>query len=217
VLGLGIVVTSLVAATGPFRQSREFRRTVACEQSVADCFGRESGSIVGRRTYTTTTTHTDASGHTYTTTENHWEVTWQRADGTRTARDVSSSFYRKAREGQPAELRTWRGDVVGVEVMGGDHWFLPKAGETLSHWLYLAWFGVGVLLWSLLLGWWDGWFMFAFRTFCWMFMCFVPVNMLTEGLAYGFDTGSALVVDAVVLVLFTGVAAAMVLGSLDRW
>src|SRR5215212_4489051 len=100
-LGLGVLVAALVAAVGPYRQTRDFRTVVGCGRDTADCYDREPGSIVGRRTYETTTA--DADGSTTT----HYEVTWQRANGTRQSRDVSSSFYRRAREGEPAMLLIW--------------------------------------------------------------------------------------------------------------
>ncbi|MCX4460447.1 hypothetical protein OG585_51550 (plasmid) [Streptomyces sp. NBC_01340] len=68
---------------------------------------------------------------------------------------MSSSFYSKAKEGQSATLRLWRDEVVGVEVMGDAQWFLPKSGAALNAWLYLAFFGLGVLLWGLLFGRWH--------------------------------------------------------------
>jgi hypothetical protein len=216
-LGLGVLVTALAAAAGPYRQTQEFREVVACEQSVGDCFGKEPGSIAARRTYTTTTTSTDANGNSSTTTTTHYEVTWQRANGSRQTRDVSSSFYLKAQEGQPATLRLSRGEVVGVEVMGGVQWFLPESGKTLGYWLELAFFGLGVLLWGLLFGWWDGFFMLAFRTFAWMFMSFVPVDMTTDALAYGLDGGVGLVIHIVLGVFFAGVAGVILIGSLEHW
>ncbi len=36
--------------------------------------------------------------------------------------------------------------------MGAAEWFLPAAGENLGHWLYLAHFGLGVLLRGLFFG-----------------------------------------------------------------
>ncbi|MBB4938973.1 hypothetical protein FHR32_003278 [Streptosporangium album] len=216
-VGLSMVVAALAAAADPYRQTQEFREVVACGRGVGDCFGNEPGSIAGRRTYTTTTTNTDANGNTTTTTTTHYEVTWQRANGSRQTRDVSSSFYRKAQEGQPATLRLWRGEVVGVEVMGGTQWFLPESGETLGYWLSLAFFGLGVLLWGLLFGWWDGFFMLAFRTFAWMFMSIVPVSMTTDALAYGLDTGVGFVMEIVFGVFFTGIAGWMLFGSLHDW
>ncbi|SDK75136.1 DUF2500 family protein [Nonomuraea jiangxiensis] len=217
-LGLGVLVAALVGAAAPYRQTREFREVVACDDRGADgCFGSEAGSVAARRTYTTTTTSTDANGHTSTSTTTHYEVTWQRADGSRQTSDVSEDFYGKAREGEPARLRLWRGEVVGVEVMGGEQWFLPEAGETLGYWLYLAYLGLGVMLWGLLYGWWDGFFMLAFRTFAWMFMSFVPVSMATDALAYGLDGGTGLVVQIVLALFFAGIAGWMLLGSLERW
>ncbi len=216
-VGLGVLVAALAAGAEPYLQTRQFREAVACERGAGDCFGNEPGSIVGRRTYTTTTTNTDANGNTTTTTTTHYEVTWRRANGSRQTRDVSSSLYGKAREGQPATLRLWRGEVVGVEVMGETQWFLPESGRTLGYSLSLAFFGLGVLLWGLLFGWWDGVFMLAFRTFAWMFMSIVPVRMTTDALAYGLDTGVGLVMEIVFGVFFTGIAGWMLFGSLDEW
>ncbi|MEO3874039.1 hypothetical protein ABGB18_34970 [Nonomuraea sp. B12E4] len=216
-LGLAVLVSALAGAAGPFWQTRQFREVAACEQDAGGCFGNEDGSIAGRRTYTTTTTSTDANGHTSTTTTTHYEVTWQRADGSRQSRDVSESFYRKSGEGQPARLRLWRGEVVGVEVMGGEQWFLPEVGATLGYWLCLAWFGLGILLWGLLFGWWDGLFMLGFRTFAWMFISIVPVSMTTEALAYGLDGGIDLILPVALGLFFVGIAGWILLGSLERW
>ncbi|WP_017571364.1 DUF2500 family protein [Nocardiopsis halotolerans] len=194
---------------------------MACERGTEDCLDSEAGSIVGRRTYTTTstTTHTDANGHmhTSTTTTTHYEVTWQRADGSRQTRDVSSVFYSEVEEGQPATLRLWHGEVVGVEVAGDAEWFLPKSGATLMAWLYLAFLGLGVLLWGLLFGWWDGFFMLAFRTFAWMFMGFLPVSITADALAYGLADGAGLAMEVLFALFFSGVAGWMLVGSLDEW
>ncbi|WP_143173371.1 hypothetical protein [Nocardiopsis flavescens] len=220
-LGLGVLVAALLGAAGPYRQTREFREAVACERAAGDCFEGEAGSIAGRRTYTTTstTTHTDANGHTYTstTTTTHHEVTWQRADGSRQARDVSSAFYSEAGEGEPATLLLWRGEVVGVEVAGGEEWFLPESGAMLAAWSYLAFLGLGVMLWGLVFGWWDGFFMLSFRVFAWMFLGVLPVGMAADALAYGPATGAELVVEVLVALLFSGIAGWMLIGSLDPW
>ena len=216
-LGLGVLVTGLAGAAAPYRQTVRFGEAAVCERDAGGCFGQEAGSIVGRRTYTTTSTQTDANGNSSTTTTTHYAVTWQRHDGSQQDRDVSSSFYDKAQEGQPANLRLWQGEVVGVEVMGGAEWFLPESGESLGHWLYLAHFGLGVLLWGLLFGWWDGFFMLAFRAFAWMFTSFVPVSMATDYLAYGLDFGFGSVATAVFGVFSVVIAGWMLVGSLGRW
>ncbi|WP_406289418.1 hypothetical protein [Embleya sp. NBC_00896] len=202
-------MVALVGAADPYRQTREFRATVKCERGD-DCFGSEAGSIAGRRTYTTTST--DSEG--YTTTTTHYEVTWQRADGSRQGREVSGNFYRKAQEGEPVTLRLWRDEVVGVEVMGTAEWFLPKSATMLVFWLYLAYFGLGVLLWGMLFGWWDGFFMLCFRTVSWMFTSAVPVQIATDALAYGLNTESAPIGAIVFGVFFTGIAAGMVFSTL---
>jgi hypothetical protein len=213
-LGLVVLAVALIGAAGPFQQTQEFRAAVQCDRGRDDCFGNEAGSVVARRTYTTTSSTTDANGHTSTTSTTHYEVTWRRADGTEHARDVSPEFYDKAEEGQPANLRIWRGDVVGLEVMGASQWFLPESGRALGYWLFLAHFGLGVLLWGLIFGWWDGFFMLAFRLFAWMFLSFMPVGLITDALTYGLEPGLGLVVRIVFAVVFTAVAGAMLIGSL---
>ncbi|MEW9527992.1 hypothetical protein [Microbispora sp. NPDC049125] len=220
-LGLGVLVVAFAGGAGPYRQTQAFRETVACERSAGGCFGSEPGSIAGRRTYTTTSTetYTDANGvtHTSTSTTTHHEVTWRRADGSRQSRDVAPGFYAKAKEGLPATLRLWHGEVVGVEVMGGDQWFLPASGASLGLWLYLAFFGLGVLLWGLLFGWWDGFFMLAFRTFAWMFLAFLPVSMTVDALAYGLATGGDLYVQVAFALFFVAIGGWVLIGSLDTW
>ncbi|MEJ3750972.1 hypothetical protein WEI85_48095 [Actinomycetes bacterium KLBMP 9797] len=81
---------------------------------------------------------------------------------------MAVDFYRHAEPDRPANLRTWHGEVVGIEVTGAAHWFLPPSGTVLTWSLYAAWLGLGVLLWALFLGWWDGLFWLAFRTIMWM-------------------------------------------------
>ncbi|WP_242907287.1 hypothetical protein [Actinomadura terrae] len=184
-----------------------------CDQR-ADCFDEEATTIVDRRTYTTSST--DADGNTTQTT--HYELTWRRANGSRQAHDVSWSFYDKAREGDPARLRLWRDEVVGVEMMGREAWFLPGSGRTLAAWMFLALFGLGVLLWGLLFGWWDGFFMLAFRAFCWMFMGILPIAFGAGISAFGLDSGSELAVLAGVTLLFSGIAGWMLFSTFkERW
>ena len=209
--GLVVLAVALAGAAGPYQQTREFRAVSACSH----CFDTEQGSIAAKRTYTTTSTHTDSDGQLRTTTTTHHELTWQRADGSRHTRDVPASFYTKAEEGRPATFHLWRTEVVGVQVPDATTWFLPQAGSTLRWWLLLASLGVGVLLWGLLFGWWDGVFMLAFRTFCWLFLSFLPTSLTAQVLAYGWGTG--LVVEIVFAAVFASIAGWMLAGSLQGW
>lgn len=211
--GLAILVAAVVGGVGPFQQTGDFRRAVGCD----DCFGTDHGSITARRTYTTTSTSTDANGNTSTRTDTHYELGWQRSDGTKQSRDVSKDFYDKATEGRPADLRIWRGEVVAIEVMGATERFLPNSSRTLVCWIYLGFFGIGVLLWGLFFGWWDGLFMLAFRTFAWMFLVFVPASLFTHALAYGFDVDTGFVVQLVLGLFFVGIALALLAGSFAGW
>ncbi|WP_067831603.1 hypothetical protein [Actinomadura kijaniata] len=66
-------------------------------------------------------------------------------------------------------------------------------------------------------GWWDGFFLLAFRTFCWMFMSFVPVGLVEDVVAFGLEVDVGLAVYAGVAVLFTAVPLWMLWITLDRW
>jgi hypothetical protein len=207
-VGLGVLVVALACAAEPYRQTREFRAVVACERQAAGCFDHEPGTIVGKRTYTTTSTTTSPDGATTTTFIPHYEVTWQRADGSREARDVPSSFYDATREGQPADLRLWRGQVVWLEVDGVAERFLPEPGTSLGYWLYLAVFGFGVLMSGLLAGW-DGFVPLVLRTAAWMIMSFLPVSLTTHALAYGWELDFSFVVTVVVSIAVVALAVRM--------
>lgn len=212
-IGAAIVAGAIVGGAGPLQQTQSFHRAVGCD----DCFGTDRGSITARETYTTTSTSTDANGNSNTRTETHYEITWRRSDGSTQSRDVSKNFYDKATEGQPADLRIWRGEVVGVEVMGATERFLPGSSRTLVYWIYLGFLGLGVLLWGLLFGWWDGLFMLAYRTFAWMFLVLMPASMVTHGLAYGFEFGTGTIIQLVLAVLFAAIAVALLVGSLSAF
>jgi hypothetical protein len=212
--GLAILATGLAFADGPFREARDFHRTVGCGTT---CFASEDGHIRSKRTYTTTSTSTDPNGGSTTDTMTHWELTWERPDGRRESREVSEDFYDHAELDAPARLRTWHGAVVGVEILGATQWFLPPSGESLGRWLYVTWFGLGVLLWGLVVGRWDGLFMLVFRTIGWMFIVVMPIQIGTYVLAYGVSSGGDLAGQLVFGVLFTGFAVVLVRSSFGRF
>jgi hypothetical protein len=216
VIGLAMIWGALDAAAEPYRQTVEFRRVTACDGTVGGCLEREPGSIVGTRTWTETTTSTNADGTSSTSTTTYYEATWRRLDGSEETRDVSSDFFAVAHGGEPATLRLHRGEVVGVEVAGGAEWFLPRAGKTLLFWLLVAFLGLGFVLWGLIFGEWDGCFMLAFRAFGWLTIGFVVVKAVTYSVAY--ETFPNLSAGDVLGGLFViGVAGAMLVCSLEFW
>jgi hypothetical protein len=209
-LGLALLAVGLYAASGPFERSRDFRQSMECEERGGGCFGREPAPVVGRRSYTTTSTYTDPQGGQYANDVTHYELTWQRAGAGRTVRDVSPEVYDRTSEGGQVDLRTWRGEVVGVEVPGAVHWFLPAAGRSLVSWFWVAWFGLGAVLWALLFGWWDRWYLVGLRLLVWAFLAYILAKVGSEAVVDGFDTGWALAGD-VLAVLGCFVLAAVVL------
>lgn len=202
VLGLAVVAVGVGVAVGPFRESVDFRRVNDCEQRGGDCFGRDRVTIVGRRTFVRVTRDEDGERR-----ERVYEVTWEGPGDGRTTRRVAKKIFDVAAEGRPAELRTWRGEVVGIEVAGVEQWFTPRTGWHLMGWLVLAWAGLGLVLWSLLVSWWDGLFMFGFRLFFWSFMGAMPMVMAMTTVLYGVPTGGELALFLGILVVFTGLPA----------
>lgn len=205
VIGVVVIGVGIGGAIAPLRQTEEFRAAVQCDREGGGCVGREPATVVGRRTYTTTSDSSDAAGHSTTTFTRHWEVTWRRAGNEPQHRDVTEEFYEHVLPDQSITLRTWRGEVVGLEVPGSLDWFVPAVSELLRLWLLLAHAGLGVSLWGLIIGRWSGFFMLGFRAFCWMFLGATPAWLLTNVSAYGlqldvefyFQTGFAVLAEVI--------------------
>ncbi|MGW6725685.1 hypothetical protein ACWF9G_07250 [Nocardia sp. NPDC055029] len=217
---MSVIVFALTAAIDPYRQTRQFHHALRCEQTGGTCFTQESVSISERRTYETTSTTTGSDGTTSTTRTTHYELTWQRGDGSRQSHEVSWDLYDRSRAGLPASLQVWRGQVVGITVDGRTDTFSPSETDLLGLWLWLAFIGLGIALWGLL-GWWDGWFFLYYRAFAWSFVGFVPFCFLVPGvLSYGAEFSVEFLVTVVFAGFFTVVGAILLAGSLsfrDRW
>jgi hypothetical protein len=210
-LGLVLLIAALVAAAGPYRQTRQFRTVAACQAKGENCFAGEQGFIRAKRSWTTSTTQTDAGGNPSTTTTEHYGVTWQRADGTRESREVSRAFYRRAEPDAAATFRLFRGEVVGVRVAGGSEWFLPAAGRALTWWLGLAWSGMGLVL-AGLFALWGGAIETAIRATAWLCAGAALIGTATSTLAFGPHFG---VWDIVIPVLVLAFSAGMLVLSLS--
>ena len=216
-VGLGVLGYALVGAAGPYRETRAFHALATCPQAADGCFADEPGLITGRRTWVTTSTSTDANGHTTTTRTTHYEVTWRRADGSQQTRQVAGGFYERVAENRPVTLKVWRGEVVGVTAPGAEAWFPPSVAAVLWLWLLLAHLGIGVALWGLFFGWWDGLFMLCFRSFAWAFAGLVLTAPTAYVLAFGLRVGTGGVWTVVAGVFAVVVAGALVVGSLEEW
>lgn len=205
--GLGILVAALAAAEDPYHRLRQFGQVMACEQSVGGCFAREQGLIVSRRTDTTTASDTGERITLY-------KITFQRADGSRQTHNVESDFYREARPGQPITLRIWEGEVVAAEVADELEEFPPTVGGEFQGWLILAHLGLGVMLWGLFFGWWDGFPLFSYRAFAWTFMSFYPSSVAVDALSHTLPPGPGLLVVLAIGVFFVGIPCLMLLPML---
>lgn len=181
-LGLCAIVMAINGAAEPLRRVQEFHEALACEPGARECVADETGTITGRNTWSTTTTGTDANGHTYTTSKTRYGVFWRWADGSRDGREVSREVYNAAREGQPITLRVWHGELVGIAVEDKEEWFLPEPGRQLQLWLSLAFLGIGILLWAILFEWVDD---FGTAVLACLAFSLVLGNIAAEFLTFG--------------------------------
>jgi hypothetical protein len=103
-LGLALLAAAFAGAADPYRQTRAFSEVMACDQGAGNCFGTEPGFVVGRRTYTTDTTHTDANGMTSTTATTHYEITWHRGRRDRAGPGRVVGVLRQGVGGKPGRV-----------------------------------------------------------------------------------------------------------------
>ncbi|MEV5652651.1 hypothetical protein AB0L57_30755 [Nocardia sp. NPDC052254] len=178
-IGLAVLAGAIAGAAGPYHQTRLYHEAVHCQRSGGNCLDGETVSVTNKRTYVTTSASTDSQGGVSQTRTTHYSITWRAADGADRSRDVAEDLYDRAREGQPATVRSWHGAMVGIAVGDRTQWFAPDSGGTLLLWVLLGYFGLGLLLWGAF-GWWDGLARFCGRIFFWM-MAGTPVIL---GLGY---------------------------------
>ncbi|MFF0198880.1 hypothetical protein ACFYT5_38875 [Streptomyces anulatus] len=190
-LGLLVIWTGVQLVGDPYRQTVEFRRAEACPSGSpegSDCIGRETGRVVRKRTYTTTTTtHDGATGTTSTHTSTHRELSLRRALGQIETHDTSIGLYNAARRGSRADLDIWHGEVVGIAVRGHRDQLSPSSAGSLLWTLLVAWAGAGLVLWSALgdgrlrgLFGWGG-----MRAFAWLFLGIWTLWPTSEIVAHG--------------------------------
>ncbi len=209
-LGLAVLAGAIAGAAGPYRQTWLYHEAVHCQQSGGNCLDSEIVAVTNRHTYVTTTVSTDTWGGIERTPTTHYSVTWRAADGTDRSRDVSEDLYGRAREGQPATVRSWHGRFVGIAIGDRTQWFAPDSGGTLLLWVLLGYFGLGLLLWGIF-GWWDGLARLGGRLFLWM-MTGTPVIM---GLGYALIYRVQPTVPVILTTVFA--AAVTALGLVCLW
>lgn len=207
VIGLVLLTIGIVGAVEPFRQTREFRAVVACEERSGDCLNHETDLIVDRRMST-------AWGGEHPDTRN--QVVVQRPGGMQ-YREILERFNTNATPNQSADLWFWRGELVGIEMPADAEWFLPESSKQLIWWLILAALGLGILLWGLFFGWWDGWGMAFWRIGSWALAWLALLEMATRLASYGptFQRGDTIVTVSGGI-LATAVGFGMVVISLRR-
>lgn len=135
------------------------------------CVRREIATVLdrGRGQNCTTTNDTDgaATGGSITTCSTVYSVKVKWLDRTAWL-DVWSETYNEVTAGDPTEVRLWRGEVVGLKVLGHTYSYEPSSQSGVGLWLALGVLLVAVCAWALASGKLSG--LFAFHNFGWLLL-----------------------------------------------
>ncbi|MDJ0385960.1 hypothetical protein [Streptomyces sp. G-G2] len=155
----GLVV--LAAAFGALLPAKSVldghRSTVAYRQApvCADdgCVQAAAGEVrdrdTGERCTSTATSAGGASGGESCSTSYSLRIVWP---GGSQWLEVGPEAYAEARTGERAQLRIWKGQVVGLDVLGHSRAYPPASQTDLGPPLILVWLAFGVAGWAVLSG-----------------------------------------------------------------
>ncbi|MGW0366288.1 hypothetical protein [Streptomyces sp. NPDC002990] len=155
---LGLVV--LAAALGGllsaqaivdgYRATDVYRQAPVCEGE--GCVQVRMGEVRDRDTgerCTSNGTSTGATGGESCTTTYALKVAWP---GRSQWLEVGAEAYAEARTGERAQLRLWKDQVVGLEVLGHSRTYAPASQTDMGSSMTLAWLALGVAAWALASG-----------------------------------------------------------------
>lgn len=136
------------------------------------CVRRVMGTVHDRRTGKQCTSDSTSGGPgggggTTCTTYHNVEVEWP---GRTAWLAVRSGTYDRLRTGDRAEVRLWRGEVVGLEVRGRTHSYPPSSQDRVLPWLALGCLLLAAGTWAAVSGRLSG--LFSFPNFGWLFVAF---------------------------------------------
>lgn len=135
------------------------------------CVRREAGTVLDRRTGEQCTydgTSGDGGGGT-TTCTTYYDVKVERPDHTDWLA-VDSGAYDKVGTGDPAEVRLWRSEVVGLKVLGHTYSYPPSSQSGVLWQLAVGCLALAVGAWAVLSGRLAE--LFAFHSFGLLFVAF---------------------------------------------
>lgn len=149
VAGLGGLLSAQAIVDG-YRATVVYQRAPVCEGE--GCVQARTGEVRDRATgerCTSNGTSTGATGGETCTTTYSLKVVWP---GRSQWLEVGGEAYTEARTGERAQLRVWKGQVVGLEVLGHSRTYPPASQTDMRPSMLLAWLALGVAAWALASG-----------------------------------------------------------------
>ncbi|MBT2444780.1 hypothetical protein J7E93_32735 [Streptomyces sp. ISL-36] len=206
VAGLGVLFCGQQILEG-YRTTMVYRDAPVCEGQ--GCVRTAVGTVTGRKTgeHCTSDTSGGAAGTTGgggTTCTRYYraEVEWP---GRTASLSVDSDTYDEVRAGDRAELRIWRGEVVGLLVRGHNHSYPPSSQSGVGPWLALASLILATGVWGAVSG--RPSRLLAFPNFGWLFVA-IGIGWLGSMALFG---GHVLV--WAFAILWTGFAVFWIVGA----
>ncbi|WP_329376003.1 energy-coupling factor transporter transmembrane protein EcfT [Streptomyces sp. NBC_01351] len=168
-VGLGGLLSAQAIVDG-YRKTVVYQQAPVCEGD--GCVQARTGEVRDRVTgerCTSNGTNTGATGGETCTTTYSLKVVWS---GRSQWLEVGAEAYTEAGTGERAQLRLWKGQVVGLEVLGHSRRYPPASQTDMWPSMALAWLALGVASWALasgrvitLLPMGFGWFMVSILIF----------------------------------------------------
>ncbi|MGW0854252.1 hypothetical protein [Streptomyces sp. NPDC002690] len=177
--GWGALLCGLQVADG-YTATMEYRDAPLCAvgsgpESANDgggkggdeCVRREAGSAIDRRTGEECTT--DGSDAGVTTCTTYYDIEVERPGHTDWL-GVDEETYDEITTGDPAEVRLWRDNVVGLVVLGRSHSYPPPSESGAHPWLAAGCLALALGAWAVASGRLSA--LFAFPNFGLLFVAF---------------------------------------------
>ena len=169
--GWGVLICGQHVVDG-YGATMSYRDAPACGAGGdgQTCVQHVAGTVHDRRTgqqCTSDGTSGSTGGGTTCTTYHDVKVEWP---GRTAWLGVAPGTYDKVRTGDPAEVRLWRGEAVGLEIHGSTNSYPPSSQNGVLPWLALGFLLLAVGAWAAVSGRLSG--LFAFPNFGWLFVAF---------------------------------------------
>jgi hypothetical protein len=190
------LVIGAIWVVAPYRDVIAYRHAHRCSVGAPDagCLADDTGAVLDKDTGQRCSSRDDGSagggGEDCTT---YYRLRLRRARGTEWL-EVRYDIYQGAARDDVAQLRTWHGAVVRLELRGHTEDYDPPANGTVYWRVALLWLLLGLAIWAAASGYLGT--LFAFPNFGWLFAA-IPFAVLGRALLLGFS-----VTDYIMLLIF---------------